>query len=491
MEQQSNKRPHPDPVIPQHFLQQCQNYANKAIKIEHGIEISPTHTVSDDNDLRASSASLGEHGLTTPMYHAVDASTLPAAETSAVRHVQSNVHGRPEQEPEAVQDTTLSLYMSTLKHFDSSNPMYTIAVSQVLDYARDSPERVNAILAAVQESGLGPVKTTPIVDAIAGVEACHSAAALASTVSSPQDLNNVLRAFHAGLPGTLQSSFSAVAAVNAGGTSDCSQAFAVSQPLSPASSQSRSDTSDLLSVAHHGQVPATAQSRQTTPSAKMESTPAPAPTSAVELYSHDLPVLPAPTLITWVDIKPLKGTFQAIYTVNTPNAPSKLYSFFLPLHATIGGRIEIEQAWFRPWHGTLRCESCSKKHSSDHVCKQAEKVRGLTCKTRTGMNPVEAIIVVRSPALISFTSLLSISPCSAQTGLDPISHHVNVPAAAQAALVTQDQVLSKFTFVSSLQRSAIKAGTTTALPPHMLSTATQLLSAPNATVKLILIMTPR
>ncbi|KAK5690543.1 hypothetical protein LTR97_012096 [Elasticomyces elasticus] len=494
-DQHPNKRPHPDNEIPHHLLQQCKSYTHKAIKIEHGIELPPIHTMSDHNDLRASSAGLGDHGLPIPMHHAVDAPTLPAAETFAIRHVQSSVDARPEQEPEAVQDTTLSLYMSTLKHFDSSNPMYTIAVSQVLDYARNSPERVDAILTAVQKSGLRSVKTTPIVDAIAGVKACHSAAALASTVSSFQDLTNVLRAFYAGLPGTLQSSFSAAAAVNAGGTSDCSQALAVSQPLSPASSQSRSDSSDPLSVTRHGQVPATVQPRRTTPSAKMESTPAPAPISAIVPYSHDLPALPAPILITWIDTKPRKGTFQAIYTVNAPNAPfsiskhelmqavanvfgddkvlhqcenanyqlwlvsfknkktvqrsmtrsvpirdklltadrasqtpptifhwltsshlavdpasvvrrlrevfnflpgievrpilradkmhifaffaetPKLYSFFLPLHVTIGGRTEIEQAWFRPWHGMLKCEGCVQDHSWDHVCEQAEKVR--------------------------------------------------------------------------------------------------------------------
>ncbi|KAK5675351.1 hypothetical protein LTS10_012118 [Elasticomyces elasticus] len=497
MEQQSNKRPHPDPVIPQHFLQQCQNYANKAIKIEHGIEIPPTHTVSDDNDLRASSASLGEHGLTTPMYHAVDGFISPAAETFAVHHVQNSVHGGLEQEPEAVQDATLNLYMSNLKHFDSSNQMYTLAVSQVLEYAGNSPERVDAILTAVRTRELGPVKTIPIVDAIAGVKACHSAAALASTVSSTQALSNIMRAFYGSLPGTLQSSFAAAAVVNAGDSSDYSQAFAVSQPLSPASSQSHSDTSDLLSFARHLAAPATAQPRQTTlvQTTTVKKSPAPAPTNFLGPFSHNLPALPAPTLITWVDIKPLKGTFQAIYTVNTPNAPfsiskdelmqavakefggervlpqcenanyqlwlvsfksektvqrsltksipirdkfltadqasqtpptifhwlanaqpavdpasvlrrllevfnflrgievrhthhgdkmhifasfaetPKLYSFFLPLHVTIGGRTEIEQAWFRPWHGTLRCESCSKKHSSDHVCKQAEKIR--------------------------------------------------------------------------------------------------------------------
>ncbi|KAK4896373.1 hypothetical protein LTR27_005584 [Elasticomyces elasticus] len=306
-----------------------------------------------------------------------------------------------------------------------------------------------------------------------------------------------MRAFYGGLPGMLQSSFAAAAVVNAGDSSDCAQALAVSQPLSPASSQAHSDTSDLLSFARHLAVPATAQPRRTTSvqTATVKKSSLPAPTNFLEPFSHDLPALPAPTLITWVDIKPRKGTFQAIYTVNAPNAPfsiskdelmqavakvfgddkvlpqcenanyqlwlvslknkrtlqrsmtrsvpirdkfltadrvsqtpptifhwltnsqravdpasvlrrllevfnflpgieirailhdnkihifaffaeaPKLYSFFLPLHITIGGRTEIEQAWFRPWHGTLKCESCGQEHSWDHVCEQAEKVR--------------------------------------------------------------------------------------------------------------------
>ncbi|TKA69061.1 hypothetical protein B0A55_09677 [Friedmanniomyces simplex] len=116
----------------------------------------------------------------------------------------------PDEISAAFEDMSLNACLEVLQYTQPDRDLYSSAVREVLQHARESPEQASSVMAALSLR-LAHDKLDPIVKALDEVACCHHAVGLAAAVSkasisSPSTLRCTLSAFYHALPATLRTS---------------------------------------------------------------------------------------------------------------------------------------------------------------------------------------------------------------------------------------------------------------------------------------------
>ncbi|TKA73059.1 hypothetical protein B0A55_09497 [Friedmanniomyces simplex] len=116
----------------------------------------------------------------------------------------------PDEAPAAFEDKSLNACLEVLQHTQPDRDLYSSAVREVLQHARESPEQAGSVMAALSLR-LTHDKLDPIVSALDEVACCHHAVGLAATISkastsTPSALRCTLSAFYHALPAGLRTS---------------------------------------------------------------------------------------------------------------------------------------------------------------------------------------------------------------------------------------------------------------------------------------------